>query len=112
MDSVGLVSQVHGGVHGSFVSWCPGVDPEISERRRGGGGGGSQILKRGAGMRLFSTAFSHFLINLLQIFHQTGGGGGGGGGGPSGLSPESAPGVTDLFFVPSQTPSRSSINCA
>ena len=51
-------------------------------------------------MRLFSTAFSHFLINLLQIFHQTGGGGGGG---PSGLSPESAPGVTDLFFVPSQT---------
>ena len=49
----------------------PGADPEISER----GGGGIQILERrgGGGIRLFSPAFSHFLINLLQIFHQKGG---------------------------------------
>ena len=37
----------------------PGADPEISER-----GGGSQILERGAKIRLFSAAFSHFLTNI------------------------------------------------
>ena len=53
-----------------------GADPEISERG-GGGRGGSQILERGGGggIRLFSAAFSHFLINLLQIFQQKGEGG-------------------------------------
>ena len=50
------------------------------------GGAGSQILERGGGgIRLFSAAFSHFLINLLQIFQQKGGRG------PSGPSPKSAP---------------------
>ena len=55
-----------------------GADPKISDRESGsqilesGGGGG------GGGIRLFSAAFSHFLINLLQIFHQKGVGGGGG----------------------------------
>ena len=59
-----------------------GADPEISERGGGGGRGGSQILERGGGggIRLFSAAFSHFLINLLQIFQQKGEGGGGRGG--------------------------------
>ena len=47
-------SQVHSRAHAS------GADPKISER--------------GAGIRLFSAAFSHFLINLLQIFQQKGGG--------------------------------------
>ena len=43
-----------------------GADPEISER-----GAGSQILERGGPeFDLFSAAFSHFHINLLQIFQQ------------------------------------------
>ena len=65
-----------------LIKYSPGADPEISER---GGGGGSQILERGGGIRLFSAAFSHFLINLLQIFHQKRSRG------PSAPSPKSAP---------------------
>ena len=41
------------------------------------GGPEAKSLKGGAEIRLFSAAFSHFLINLLQIFQQKGGGGGG-----------------------------------
>ena len=57
------------------------------------GWAGSQILERGAGMQLFSAAFSHFLINLLQIFHQKGGGGV-----PSGPSPKSGPGGVQFIL--------------
>ena len=46
-----------------------GADPEISER-----GGQKPNSRKGGwgGIRLFSAAFSHFLINLLQIFQQRG----------------------------------------
>ena len=47
-------------------------------RKGGGGGAEAKFKKGGAGIRLFSAAFSHFLINLLQILQQRGGGGGGG----------------------------------
>ena len=46
-----------------------GADPEISER----GGRKPNSRKGGPEYRLFSAAFSHFLINLLQIFQQKGG---------------------------------------
>ena len=46
-----------------------GADPEISER----GGPESKFEKGGARIRLFSPANSHFLVSLLQIFHQKGG---------------------------------------
>ena len=45
-----------------------GADPEISER----GGRKPNSRQGGGGIRLFSAAFSHFLINLLQIFQQKG----------------------------------------
>ena len=64
-----------------------GADLKISER---GGRKPNPRKGGGAGIRLFSAAFSHFLINLLQIFQQKGGGRG-----PSGPSPKSAPGEVE-----------------
>ena len=48
-----------------------GADPEILER----GGRKPNSRKGGPEYRLFSAAFSHSLINLLQVFQQKGGGG-------------------------------------
>ena len=66
-----------------------GADPEILER----GGRKPNSRKGGPEYRLFSAAFSHSLINFLQVFQQKGGRGGRG---PSGPSPKSAPEIAQL----------------
>ena len=62
----------------SLTNPCQG---RIQKFQKGGGGGGRKPNSRkgGCGIRLFSAAFSHFLTNLLQIFHQKEGREGGGG---------------------------------